>query len=179
MVDDPVDHPHTDATIRREYARGVSGQRQIGRRFEGPSDLHLHSLRSDGTEPPETVVRAAHRYGLRTIALTDHDTTAGWAEAAEATTSLGMTLLPGMELSAKHEWRSVHLLAYLFDPENAALRAEMDRIRLDRMGRAERIVRNNDSDYDRVSDDVVAETADGAAVGGTHDAAALVDRGMA
>lgn len=157
----------------------MSGQRQVGRRFEGPSDLHLHSIRSDGTEPPETVVRAAHRYGLRTIALTDHDTTAGWAEAAEATTSLGMTLLPGIELSAKHEWRSVHLLAYLFDPENAALRAEMDRIRLDRMGRAERIVRNIARDYDLSWDDVVAQTSDGATVGRPHIADALVARGLA
>jgi predicted metal-dependent phosphoesterase TrpH len=157
----------------------VSGQRRFERRFEGPSDLHLHSLRSDGTEPPETVVRAAHRYGLRTIALTDHDTTAGWAEAAEATTSLGMTLLPGMELSAKHGWRSVHLLAYLFDPDNAALRAEMERVRTDRMGRAERIVRNISRDYDLSWADVVAQTSDGATVGRPHIADALVARGLA
>ena len=158
---------------------GMNGQRDVVRRFEGPSDLHLHSLRSDGTEPPETVVRAAHRYGLRTIALTDHDTTAGWAEAAEATTSLGMTLLPGMELSAKHEWRSVHLLAYLFDPDNPALRAEMERIRDDRMGRAERIVRNISRDYDLSWADVVAQTSDGATVGRPHIADALVARGLA
>ncbi|WP_242087250.1 PHP domain-containing protein, partial [Microbacterium lacticum] len=69
-------------------------------RFHGPSDLHLHSDHSDGTEPPAGVVASAHRAGLRTIALTDHDTTSGWAEAAEAVVSLGMTLLPGMELSA-------------------------------------------------------------------------------
>jgi predicted metal-dependent phosphoesterase TrpH len=157
----------------------VSGQRQFERRVEGPSDLHLHSVRSDGTEPPEAVVRAAHRYGLRTIALTDHDTTAGWAEAAEATTSLGMTLLPGMELSAKHGWRSVHLLAYLFDPDNPALRAEMERIRDDRMGRAERIVRNISRDYDLSWADVVAQTSDGATVGRPHIADALVARGLA
>lgn len=136
-------------------------------------------MRSDGTEPPETVVRAAHRYGLRTIALTDHDTTAGWAEAAEATTSLGMTLLPGMELSAKHGWRSVHLLAYLFDPDNPALRAEMERVRTDRMGRAERIVRNISRDYDLSWADVVAQTSDGATVGRPHIADALVARGLA
>jgi len=153
----------------------VNGQR----RFEGPSDLHLHSLRSDGTEPPEAVVRAAHRHGLRTISLTDHDTTAGWAEAAEATTSLGMTLLPGMELSAKHDWRSVHLLAYLFDPDAPALRAEMDRIREDRMGRAERIVRNIARDYDLSWADVVAQTSAGATVGRPHIADALVARGLA
>ena len=61
---------------------------------------------------------AAHRHGLRTAALTDHDTTSGWAEAAEAAASLGMTFMPGMELSARHEWRSVHVLAYLVDPDD-------------------------------------------------------------
>jgi len=148
------------------------------RSFEGPSDLHLHSLRSDGTEPPAEVVQAAHRHGLRTIALTDHDTTAGWADAAEATASLGMTLIPGMELSSRHEWRSVHVLAYLFDPDDAALRAETERIRTDRVGRAERIVRNIARDYDLTWDDVVAQTDADATVGRPHIADALVALGI-
>lgn len=148
------------------------------RRFEGPSDLHLHSTRSDGTEPPAVVVQAAHRHGMRTVALTDHDTTAGWAEAAEATGSLGMTLIPGMELSARHEWRSVHVLAYLFDPDDPALRAETDRIRNDRIGRAERIVRNIGRDYDLTWDDVLEHTSADATVGRPHIADALVARGL-
>ncbi|MGC5222773.1 PHP domain-containing protein [Micromonospora sp. DT81.3] len=149
------------------------------RRWEGPSDLHLHSLRSDGTEPPAAVMQAAHRYALRTAALTDHDTTSGWAEAADAATSLGMTFLPGMELSAKQEWRSVHMLAFLFDPDDAALRAEMDRIRGDRMGRAERIVNKIARDYDLTWDDVVEQTHGDATVGRPHIADALVARGLA
>ena len=106
------------------------------RRFEGPSDLHLHSIHSDGTESAAQVMAAAHRHGLRTAALTDHDTTSGWAEAAEAAASLGMTFIPGMELSAKHEWRSVHVLAYLIDPDDVGLRAMTDRIRSSRLERA-------------------------------------------
>lgn len=151
---------------------------QQERRFDGPSDLHLHSVRSDGTESPAQVMSAAHRHGIRTAALTDHDTTAGWAEAAEAATSLGMTFLPGMELSAKDEWRSVHVLAYLFDPDDAGLRAETDRIRLDRVGRAERIVRNIGRDHPLTWDDVLAQTEVGATVGRPHIADALVARGL-
>lgn len=151
---------------------------QDSRRVEGPSDLHLHSTRSDGTEPPAVVVQAAHSRGLRTIALTDHDTTDGWAEAAEATASLGMTFVPGMEMSTAHEWRSVHLLAYLVDPDDAALRAETERIRHDRIGRAERIVENIARDYDLSWADVVAQTSDGATVGRPHIADALVARGL-
>jgi len=150
-----------------------------GKRFTGPSDLHLHSVCSDGTEPPADVMASAHRHGLRTVSLTDHDTTAGWAEAAEAATSLGMTLLPGMEFSAQHEWRSVHMLSYLFDPEHPALRAETERIRDDRIGRAERMVNSIGRDYDLTWDDVLAQTTADATVGRPHIADALVARGLA
>jgi len=148
------------------------------RRFEGPSDLHLHSVHSDGTESAAAVMAAAHREGLSTVSLTDHDTTSGWSEAAEAAASLDMTLLPGMELSAHHEWRSVHLLAYLFDPDDEALRAEMERIREDRVGRAERIVRRIGRDHSLTWEDVLAQTGDGATVGRPHIADALMARGI-
>ena len=161
--------------MRARYARCVDGTV----REPAGGDLHLHSIRSDGTEPPEQVMAAAHRHGLRTVSLTDHDTTAGWAEAADAAVSLGMTLLPGMELSALHEWRSIHLLAYLFDPDDPALRGEIDRIRAARLGRAERIVANIGRDYDFTWDDVIAQTSDGATVGRPHIADALVARGLA
>jgi len=147
-------------------------------RFAGPSDLHLHSDHSDGTEPPAKVMAAAHRHGLRTAALTDHDTTAGWAEAAEAATSLGMTLLPGMELSARHEWRSVHILAYLFDPDDAGLRALTERIRASRLTRARSMADRISRDFDLRWDDIMAHTADGATVGRPHIADALVAKGF-
>lgn len=148
------------------------------RAFSGPSDLHLHSDHSDGTEPPAAVVAAAHRAGLRTVALTDHDTTSGWPEAAEAASSLGMTLLPGMELSARHEWRSVHVLGYLFDPDDEALRALTDRIRRSRLTRARTMAERIGVDYDLTWDDVLAQTAEGATVGRPHLADALIARGQ-
>jgi predicted metal-dependent phosphoesterase TrpH len=110
--------------------------------------------------------------------LTDHDTTAGWAEAADAATSLGMTFLPGMELSARHEWRSVHLLAYLVDPDDAELRAMTDRIRSSRLDRARVMSDRISRDYDLGWDDIVAQTSDGATVGRPHIADALVARGL-
>ena len=138
----------------------------------------MHSNHSDGTETPAEVVRQAHAYGLRTVALTDHDRSTGWDEAAAATAGLGMTFIPGMELSAKHEWRSVHVLGYLFDPLDEALTAETDRIRGDRIGRAERIVRSIGRDYDLDWDDVLAQTTLDATVGRPHIADALVARGI-
>ncbi|HPT94768.1 MAG TPA: PHP domain-containing protein [Microbacteriaceae bacterium] len=139
----------------------------------------MHSSQSDGTEPPAEVVAAAHRFGMRTMALTDHDTTSGWAEAGDAARALGVTFIPGMELSAAHEGRSVHILAYLIDPEHAGLRRATDRIRDSRIGRAEAMVKNIGRDYDFTWDDVLAQTTDGATVGRPHIADALVARGYA
>ncbi|MCK2036280.1 PHP domain-containing protein [Microbacterium sp. SSW1-49] len=147
-------------------------------RFASPADLHLHSHHSDGTETPAEVMRQAHAHGVRTAALTDHDRTSGWDEAGRAAVALGMTFIPGMELSAKHEWRSVHVLGYLFDPDDVALNAETARIRDDRIGRAERIVRHIGRDYDLHWSDVVAQTVADATVGRPHIADALVARGI-
>lgn len=144
----------------------------------GPSDLHLHSNHSDGTESPADVVAAAHRYGVRTMALTDHDTTTGWAEAAEAAVSLGTALLPGMELSARHGWHSVHVLGYLFDPAHEAIVAVTDRIRNARLGRVRTMADRLARDYDVTWDDIVAQTTEGATVGRPHIADALVARGI-
>lgn len=138
----------------------------------------MHSNQSDGTESPAEVVRQAQRFGVRTMALTDHDRTTGWDEAVATTAELGMTFIPGMELSAKHEWRSVHVLGYLFDPLDDALIAETDRIRGDRIGRAERIVRSIGRDYDLSWEDVLAQTTLDATVGRPHIADALVARGI-
>jgi predicted metal-dependent phosphoesterase TrpH len=150
-----------------------------GARPDGGGDLHLHSARSDGTEAPGDVIRAAYAHGLRTVALTDHDTTAGWEDAADAARALGVRLIPGMELSAHEGGRSVHLLAYLFDPTDAAVTAETAAIRDARWGRAERIVAALGRDYDITWQDVLQQTSDGATVGRPHIADALVARGIA
>ncbi|MDE0545695.1 PHP domain-containing protein [Microbacterium sp. C7(2022)] len=144
----------------------------------GPCDLHLHSSQSDGTEPPAQVMASAHRHGLRTVALTDHDTTSGWAEAADAAASLDMLLLPGMELSSRHEWRSVHLLGYLFDPDDATLRDLTSRIRSSRLERARAMADRIARDMDLTWEDILAHTSDGATVGRPHIADALVSRGL-
>src|SRR6201986_2780754 len=91
-------------------------------------DLHVHSNASDGTDDPAEVMRRAAAAGLDVVALTDHDTQAGIAEARAALPD-GLTLIPGMELSCQLDGRSVHLLAYLFDDQDPALRAETAQIR--------------------------------------------------
>ncbi|TNM37557.1 PHP domain-containing protein [Nocardioides albidus] len=99
-------------------------------------DLHTHSSVSDGTTSPADLVRAAAAAGLEVIGLTDHDTTAGWDEAATAAQEAGIGLVRGIEVSTRHRGRGVHLLAYLTDPGDQPLQAELGRIVA---GREERV----------------------------------------
>jgi len=143
------------------------------------ADLHTHSSESDGTETPAQLVASAKAAGLAAIALTDHDTTAGWAAAGEAARTHGILLIPGMELSTRIQFASVHVLAYLIDPLDPALLAETTRIRQSRFTRAEEIVRRIGRDYELTWDDVLSQTTDGATIGRPHIADALVARGHA
>jgi len=144
----------------------------------GPIDLHTHSSVSDGTETPTELVDAAVAAGLGTVAITDHDSTAGWHEAASAASGTGLTVIPGMELSTNYGPASVHMLAYLFDPEDATIIAETARIRDGRMHRAERIVERIAVDYDITWADVLAQSVDGGTLGRPHIADALVAKGL-
>jgi 3',5'-nucleoside bisphosphate phosphatase len=143
----------------------------------GGADLHAHSTVSDGTQSPGDVVVAALDAGLDTIALTDHDSTSGWGEAGTAARESGIRLIPGMELSTREQFTSIHMLAYLFEPLDEALLAETARIRESRLTRAEQIVRRISRDYDIGWDDVLAQAGEGATIGRPHIADALVARG--
>lgn len=143
----------------------------------GPIDLHTHSSVSDGTETPTELVAAAVAAGLSTVALTDHDSTAGWAEAIAAASGTGLSIVPGMELSTNYGPASVHMLAYLFDPANPTIVTETARIRDGRMHRAERIVERISKDYGITWADVLAQSVDGGTIGRPHIADALVANG--
>ncbi len=140
-------------------------------------DLHTHSTASDGTDSPAEVVAVARAAGLDVVALTDHDTTSGWAEATEAARATGVVLIPGVELSCQWQGIGVHLLSYLHDPDHPGLLAELSRTRTDRVTRARRMVRRIAADYPLTWQDVVAATPEGATVGRPHIADALVARG--
>ena len=139
------------------------------------ADLHVHSSASDGTDPPAEVMRRAARAGLDVVALTDHDTVAGHAEARAAAGPV--TLLPGMELSCRLDGRSLHLLAYLFDPDQPGLAAELARIRDDRVLRARAMVdKLADLGVD-ISWEQVAAIAGQAVIGRPHIARAMAASG--
>jgi predicted metal-dependent phosphoesterase TrpH len=145
-------------------------------------DLHTHSTASDGTLTPDELVAAAADAGLDVVALTDHDTTAGWTPATAALPP-GLTLVPGAELSCR--WYAVdppiplHLLAYLFDPADEALTSELARVREVRNRRAERMVELLNADGIDVTWDEVRQYAGDGTVGRPHVAQALIRRGLA
>jgi predicted metal-dependent phosphoesterase TrpH len=140
-------------------------------------DLHTHSSVSDGTQTPSQLIRAAVEAGIDTIALTDHDSTAGWLEAFDAARGTGLTVVPGIELSTNLGPASVHVLGYLFDPADERIVTETARIREGRLHRAERIVERVAADYELSWDDVLAESEDGTTIGRPHIADALVRKG--
>jgi predicted metal-dependent phosphoesterase TrpH len=147
-------------------------------RAHGPIDLHLHSNVSDGTGTPAQVARDAFAAGVRTMALTDHDTVDGWQEAAQECQRLGMTFIPGMEFSTHVSGGSVHILAYLFDPSDEGLRGEMARLVRQRAGRLEEMTKLLSEDFDISWDDVLAQSQDGTTLGRPHLADALIQNAI-
>jgi len=141
-------------------------------------DLHAHSTASDGTDAPAGVVVAAARAGLDVVALTDHDTTAGWADAAAEAGRAGVAVVLGSEISARWQGISVHLLCYLQDPDHPALITEIERTRAARLSRARTMVDLLAADFDLTWDDVMAHTGADATVGRPHIADALVTAGV-
>lgn len=143
-------------------------------------DLHTHSNRSDGTDSPGDLVRKArHEARLDVVALTDHDSTAGWDEAQRAADALGdIRLVRGIEISTRYRGSSVHLLGYEFDPTYEPLVDELQRVLTGRDERLPRTVaRLNELGYEISVDDVHAASRDTVSSGRPHIADALVAKG--
>jgi predicted metal-dependent phosphoesterase TrpH len=141
-------------------------------------DLHTHSNASDGKQSPADVIRSAAEAGLDVVALTDHDTTAGWDDAAVAAKQHGIALVRGIEISCQHEGISIHLLGYLQDPAAPGLLEELERSRESRETRAQRIVERLSQDLPLSWDDVLERIEPGATVGRPHIADAMMAKGI-
>ena len=146
--------------------------------------MHTHSTASDGTDTPAALLRAAATAGLDVVAITDHDSTAGWAEAVQTLQGLPSTmrLVRGMEMSCTGDGEdgspvAVHLLAYLFDPVNEVFARERERLRAERVTRLRAMGERLAADgYPIDIDEILATT--GAAAGRPHLARALVAAGV-
>jgi predicted metal-dependent phosphoesterase TrpH len=141
-------------------------------------DLHTHSNRSDGTFEPAEVVRLAAERALDVVALTDHDTTDGLAEAFTTGSVVGVEVVPGVEFSAEFDGNSVHVLCYWMDPQDAALQLELRRLREDRFRRGELMVDKLRDLGLPVGFDRVRAIAGDATIVRPHIAQAMVEAGV-
>jgi 3',5'-nucleoside bisphosphate phosphatase len=142
-------------------------------------DLHTHSRASDGTQSPAEVMRAAADAGLDVVALTDHDTAQGWAEATTAAGELGLDLVLGIEISTHYLSAGVHLLAYQPDADDPELMTTLDRILEGRNARVPAILEGLRAAGVELTMDDVRRVAQGTpATGRPHIADALVARGV-
>ncbi len=98
-------------------------------------DLHVHSCHSDGTMTPTQIVELAIKQNLVAIALTDHDTTSGIAEALKAGASVGLKVIPGIELSCKYGEKEIHILGYNLDYNNPKLLETLNQVAAERDNR--------------------------------------------
>jgi len=142
-------------------------------------DLHTHSRASDGSDPPERVIELAAERRLTAVALMDHDTLAGIPAARQAAESIGIPLIPGVELSVVWPTGTMHMLAYFLEPGPGPLQ---DRLQALQDGR---VVRNigivgalNDLGID-ITIEEVEEESGGDSIGRPHIAAILVRKGAA
>ena len=140
-------------------------------------DLHIHTTASDGTATPEEVVREASRIGLAAIAITDHDTAAGYERAAAEAEKTGLEVVPGIEISTKYGG-AVHILGYYIDVASPALQEVLDWIVHDRDERNEKMCELMRADGIDITYGEMRERF-GEVIGRPHFAEILIERDLA
>jgi 3',5'-nucleoside bisphosphate phosphatase len=143
------------------------------------ADLHIHSTASDGAMSPMEIVSEAAALGLGAICITDHDTTDGLAEAAEAAQSRDIQLVPGVEINTDYGATEVHIIGYLIDPSSERLLEALGGLREERLMRGEQMVRKLQDIGVRVTMERVLEIAGSGSIGRPHVAQAICEAGVA
>lgn len=146
-------------------------------------DLHAHTNHSDGIDSASELVENAYKAGVSVLAITDHDTVSGWDEAIQRAQSAGIGIVPGIEVSTRAELPngrgiSVHVLAYLPDPENLALMNRLEATRESRVTRAKKMVDLLAADYPISWEEISANVRPGSTIGRPALADALVRKGI-
>uniref|UniRef100_A0A7C3UX37 PHP domain-containing protein n=1 Tax=Desulfobacca acetoxidans TaxID=60893 RepID=A0A7C3UX37_9BACT len=138
-------------------------------------DLHTHSNASDGTLPPRQVVRLAKERGLKALALTDHDTIDGLAQAVAAGQELGVEVIPGGEISARHVNGSMHILGYFLDYASQDLAQRLAVLKQARKDRNPQIIAKLNALGLPITMEQVARLSGGGQIGRPHIARALYE----
>ena len=140
-------------------------------------DLHSHSTVSDGTMTPESVIGLAKTQNLSAIALTDHDCIDGLEAAMAEGKQQGIEVVPGLEISAKFDKGTMHILGFFIDPQAGSLRKQLNQLQEGRRQRNPRIVKKLQSLGLDITYDEVVEASGGGQVGRPHFAKVLIQKG--
>jgi 3',5'-nucleoside bisphosphate phosphatase len=140
-------------------------------------DLHLHTTHSDGSLPPAAVLALAHKAGVTALAITDHDITTGIPEAVRAGASLGIEVIPGVEISSRFGESELHILGYFLDWQDPALNVRLAGLRASRHSRNPQIIERLRALGHDITYDEVRELAGTESVGRPHIARVLMDKG--
>jgi len=140
-------------------------------------DLHIHTSASDGSYAPRRIVELARSNGLQCIAITDHDTVDGNAEAVEAGAAVGLEVIPGVEISVEWDNRPVHMLGYFIDWKNGELVSALQNLVCYREERNPKIIEKLNRLGMRISYEEVKKVAGTGTVGRPHVAQVLVEKG--
>ncbi|MGC8898371.1 MAG: PHP domain-containing protein [Bacteroidota bacterium] len=143
------------------------------------ADLHLHSNYSDGAFAPELVLKKVAERRLSVVSLTDHDTMYGVDEAIETGKTLGIEVIPGVELSATISDQEIHILGYFVDQHDREFQEYLSFFRAQRLKRAARIVQKLNALQVPIKLDSIIERAGKASLGRPHIAHMLVEEGYA
>lgn len=142
------------------------------------ADLHLHTVFSDGTYTPQEVVSRSAECGLSAIAVVDHDSVKGIGPSIEIAKTLGIEIIPGIELSAEYQGMEVHILGYLFDYTDGKLNEQLERLNKSRVERIYKITDKLNEIGVRLDPEKVFALATKGTVGRLHLARALVKEGL-
>ena len=143
----------------------------------GAVDLHSHTTASDGTLTPRELVLAAARHGVTVLAITDHDSTDGLADAMALAPTHRMTIVPGLEINCDVDGAEIHILGYYVDPADERLASRLTRFREERVERAMAMIARLAALGLSIDPERVLELAGPGVVGRPHVAEALVQAG--
>ncbi|HUY86057.1 MAG TPA: PHP domain-containing protein [Acidimicrobiales bacterium] len=141
-------------------------------------DLHTHSVISDGSDEPEAICEMAVSAGCSAFALTDHDRLDGIERARARATQLGITMVPGCEVSCEWSPGTCHVLVYFVEPGDSPLARELERLQDDREHRNQRLVSRLVDVGVPITLDEVETEAGGGSIGRPHFAAVMVSKGV-
>lgn len=140
-------------------------------------DLHSHTAFSDGSLSPTALVKLAHQEHIDVLAITDHDTTDGLAEAMEASRNLPLEIIPGTELSAQFQGREIHILGYFINFNDLQFQARLEELRSTRIQRLHHILAQLQKLNIDISLSEVTQVAGTGTIGRPHIAQVLIEKG--